>query len=701
MARIGYVLNAFPVVSETFILNEFRAVERAGIEIVIFSLEDPPPGPRHGALSEVSGCVIRAPVGPWAILRAHAWLAAHRPEGYRRALAEGLRSLRRDASSSARQEIHRFTRRFHRSVWVAEAARRHEVVHLHAHYAKEPLEVAAMVRRLAAIPYSFTAHAKDLYTSSARRLGRRLRKARFAVTCHSAGHMALAEATEPADRNKLLHVAHGIDTRIFNARRRRPQTGLMLAVGRLTPKKGLVNLVGACGLLRDRGVPFRCEIIGEGRLRTELRSAIDAAELSDRVRIRGFLPQEELQRRYRQAALVVSPAIRTADGNQDGLQNVVLEAMACGVPVVASRVGGIPEAIEHDRTGLLVTPGDVEALADALECLLSDPERAERLGAAASNELEKHDFRETVVPLVERFRAIVRPPVESRLRATALRTWSSGGLAERAAKELGRPPVHDPGVEEAIQLRVLPGIRANAWRPDLERIVERRLWDEYFKARRLGRLESALGGSLPDARALDLGCGRGGLSVALRARGTSVVSFDLRHRNCEITRSRAKRYQLDVSTSVGRGEQLPFADGSFDVVCCLEVTEHTQDPETLLREIHRTLSPDGACALTIVNRFAHRDPHYHLWGVNFLPRSWAMRYVSLRGRSKSSSGDRQSLDDMHYFRFRKFVRLAGALGFEVDDPERPRNFWPALRHRLKRDTSLGFNDAFLILRVRD
>jgi hypothetical protein len=110
------------------------------------------------------------------------------------------------------------------------------------------------------------------------------------------------------------------------------------------------------------------------------------------------------------------------------------------------------------------------------------------------------------------------------------------------------------------------------------------------------------------------------------------------------------------------------------------------------------LAPGGSCALTIVNRFAHRDPHYHLWGVNFLPRSWAMRYVSWRGRSKTSSGDRQALDDMHYYRWTSFVRLARELGFRVEDPTEPDRGVARWLHRIRRLSSLGWNDALVILR---
>jgi len=162
-------------------------------------------------------------------------------------------------------------------------------------------------------------------------LARRLATARFAVTCHREGWRHLQRIARPGDAAKVLCVAHGIDTRVFRRREGGTRPGLLLAVGRLTPKKGFDTLIDACGLLRERGHAFRCEIIGEGRLRGALQERIRARGVADQVRIRSFRAQEELPRWYRRAAVFVAPAVCTPDGNRDGLPNVVLEAMAAGL----------------------------------------------------------------------------------------------------------------------------------------------------------------------------------------------------------------------------------------------------------------------------------------------------------------------------------------------------------------------------------
>jgi glycosyltransferase involved in cell wall biosynthesis/ubiquinone/menaquinone biosynthesis C-methylase UbiE len=585
---------------------------------------------------------------------------------------------------------------------VALCAKRCGVAHLHAHYAKEPLEVAARVRWLTGIPYSFAAHAKDLYTSPPQRLGRRLRKARFAVTCHRHGEATLQKLADPADRDRILHVPHGLDRRIFSPDPSAKEHNLIVAVGRLTQKKGFDTLIAACEILQQKDRSFRCVIFGEGRLRSQLKSSIQAASLTGVVELRGFLPQEELASWYRRAAVVALPARVTADGNRDGIPNVLLEALACGTAVVSTPVGSIGEVIEDEKNGLLVPPDDAQALARALERLLEQPQLRRGLETLAAVGAENQDFRRRASPLIERFQNELDSRMPARLSRRRHEAWDKGGMAERAAARLGRRPRNKPQVEAAIENLVQPGLRANAWRPDLEHMIDRRLWDEVFKAKRAKRIAGlarrATASDQRRPRVLDLGCGRGGLTVALRANGVSTLALDLRLRNCRVTRLRGRRYDLRLPVFAGRAEDLPFADNSFDAVSLLEVLEHVQDPIRLLAEVRRVCRPGGVCLITVVNRWAHLDPHYRLWGVNFLPRRLAQTYISLRGRGKRSWADNQELEDMHYFSFSRFRRLAAALGFEVLDPQAPEQPVRSLFHRLGRKLSLGFNTMTLVLR---
>ncbi len=742
---IGYLLKEFPVVSETFILNEVRAMESLEVPLVLLSLKRLPQRVVHRAVAELRSPLLYAPRAGLrqgaALLGAHLAALRARPAPYLRVvwreLGRGLRHwLKRPSRRRWRGYVKRW-RRFGWAGWVAATARRRGIRHLHAHYATEPLRVARLAAKLGGLDFSFAAHAKDLYTAPRRRLARRLRQARFAVACHRHGAATLRELAGPEHRHKVVLVPHGIDGELFRPRTAEREPDLVLAVGRLTGKKGFDVLIRACGRLAAVGRPFRCEIRGEGKLRPRLQALVDRLGLDGRVRIRRFLSQEELPALYARAAVVALPCRELPDGNRDGVPNVVLEAMACGAPVVASRVAGLPEVVRHGVNGLLVPPDDPLALAAALDDVLSRPERAAELGREAAASVSELDFRLTNRRLAERFQEVLaagdpRNPapscpasgsargtapgsqtagkeaaaeepallrVEEALRRVASQSWSARGAWRRAAKRLGVEPRRDDSVETAIARAVAPGVAANGWRRDLERLATRRLWDEVYKAPRVPGLEAALNGSgrLPGP-ILDLGSGRGGLAVALRARGRPVVAFDLRYRNCAMAGWRGRRYGLRVPAVAGAGERLPFADASFGAVCCLEVLEHVQDPKALLAEIRRVLRPGGACAVTVINRWAHHDPHYHLWGINFLPRRLAARYIALRRRAKRSYRDRQTLDEMHYYSFGAFRRLAASLGFRLTDPETPAGLPARLLHHLKRTTSLGFTSALVVLR---
>jgi colanic acid/amylovoran biosynthesis glycosyltransferase len=167
------------------------------------------------------------------------------------------------------------------------------------------------------------------------------------------------------------------------------EAGRLLAVGRLDEIKGFGVLVDACALLRDAGIRFSCEIVGEGDLRRALEERIGQRGLQDVVRIAGALPQEDVRARLYRAAVFVMPSVVAADGNMDGIPVALMEAMAAGCPVVSTTVSGIPEIVEEGASGRLVPPGDAEALAAAIRGLLTDASARRRLAAGARETVER------------------------------------------------------------------------------------------------------------------------------------------------------------------------------------------------------------------------------------------------------------------------------------------------------------------------
>jgi len=215
------------------------------------------------------------------------------------------------------------------------------------------------------------------------------------------------------------------------------------------------------------------------------------------------------------------------------------------------------------------------------------------------------------------------------------------------------------------------------WRADFADWKQKRLWQENYQRDALDEVRAMetrfLGenGFPSHARVLDLGAGMGGFAVAMHRAGESIIAFDYNFAYCEIARTRARRYALNLPVLVGAGEALPFAAKSFQIVTCWDVLEHVQEPEQLLHEIARVLDDDGLAFMTVINRFALVDPHYHLRFVNYLPRALGEKYIAWRQRTKNSElRDKQKLSEMHYFTYPAFETFAAQFGFRVHDVQR-------------------------------
>lgn len=230
-----------------------------------------------------------------------------------------------------------------------------------------------------------------------------------------------------------------------------------------------------------------------------------------------------------------------------------------------------------------------------------------------------------------------------------------------------QPPVLDPEREAQLTAQIDSWLAHMRWRPDYANWREGRIWQEQRQSDRLRTIER-YGGALPGRRILDLGAGMGGTSVALALAGALPVAFEYNQAYLEIIHLRAARYDLALPIINGAGEHLPFAGDAFDLVICWDVVEHVQDPAMLLAEIARVLPPNGRVLITVINRFAFRDPHYHMPLINWLPRALAEAIIARRGRNKGGEfHDRQALSEMHYYTMGAFRQLAAQYGLRVGD----------------------------------
>ena len=386
--RVAFVLKGYPRLSETFIAQEIAALERRGLDILIVSLRHPTDRRRHPVHDEIRARVLYLPeyllVEPRRVLRA--WWRIRRSPRYREVRALWLRDLARDPTPSR-------VRRFGQALVLA-AELPAGFARLHAHFLHTPASVTRYAARLLGLPWSGSAHAKDIWTTPAWDKREKLAECDWLVTCTSANHAHLS-ALAPAGRVELVY--HGLDLSRFDlppAERPRDNHGgdparplVLLCVGRLVEKKGTDVLLRALALLPP-GLHWRLVHIGGGPLKDRLAALAASLGLAERIEWRGALAQQDVLAAYRAADLFVLASRVARDGDRDGLPNVLAEAQSQALACVATNVSGIPELIVAGDTGLLVEPEAPEALARALEALIRDPARRAALGEAGRRRVE-------------------------------------------------------------------------------------------------------------------------------------------------------------------------------------------------------------------------------------------------------------------------------------------------------------------------
>ena len=372
--KIGYVLKRYPRYSETFIVTEILAHEAAGAEIEIFALRPPSDTHFQASISRVRAPVFYVPRRATGASALWDGLRAARDQGSELNLSA---LLREDASA------------VFQALFLAEQVRSHSIDHLHAHFGTLSTTVARLASLLTGISYSLTAHAKDIFHEEvdAGDLVKKLSDAAAVVTVSEYNVEHLSRLAGDADPN-IVRIYNGLDLDAFEFQSPLDRPPLVVGVGRLVEKKGFDDLIDACGLMAGDGHRFRCRIIGTGPLEPMLRAQIKKLGLSDRVTLTGPLPQQELRREVSAAAALAAPCVVGGDGNRDGLPTTLLEAMALGTPSVSTDVTGIPEAVRHEDTGLIVPQHDPKMLADALVGLMDRPRQRERLALSARRLIE-------------------------------------------------------------------------------------------------------------------------------------------------------------------------------------------------------------------------------------------------------------------------------------------------------------------------
>lgn len=426
---IAYVLKGYPRVSETFITSEIYRLEQLGLKLRLAVIKHGDEIHSSGILNRIQADASYLPqtsslsqtsLRRWLGLHLHDFMPALRfvlkqePRRFFRAAAIAFALSVKARRSFLSWPRKLYLKEFLQAVWIAKLLfEAGDVRHIHAHFCHGATTVAWLVSIITGLPFSFTAHAKDIYCASLNPAGllrRKMRAARFVVTCTEANRKYLLDV-EPTANVRCIY--HGLNAEFADllANSANPidkcRKLRALGVGRLVPKKGFDVLVEACAILERRGFNFETIIAGEhGEHEAELRRQIEAHGLQGHVRFTGPLDQVRLYAEYQNADVFCLPCRVLDNGDRDGLPNVLMEAMACGVPVITTPVSGIPEIIHDGHNGTLVPPNDAEALANAIQRLSSDSMLARNLGRAGRlTVLEHFDGKKTAVELAALFAA--------------------------------------------------------------------------------------------------------------------------------------------------------------------------------------------------------------------------------------------------------------------------------------------------------
>jgi glycosyltransferase involved in cell wall biosynthesis len=403
---LAVVVNGFPRLSETFVLHELLELERRGTRMHVIALRRPEEILTQDGVSQLAADVEYLPAAPevesrLALRAAHAALVLRAPRRY----ADAMGTIARSPDYS-RTNLRRAILLAHRLVQLGSPP-------LYVHFAHKPATVGRFAARLAGVPYGLSAHAKDIWTTPPDELRGKVREAQVVLTCTDEGRAHLEELA--CGRTPVTLVHHGVETEVAAGPERSHSVPVIFAAGRLVAKKGFGTVLRAAALLQERGCVFRLRIAGEGPEWSALQRLVHELGIDEKVSFLGPLTESEVRGEYARADLFALGCEVLADGDRDGIPNVIVEAMAHGLPVVSTNRGGVAEVVADGWCGLLSEQGDVIGFADRLERLLRDVELRGTLGTNARRRaVSEFDRTRNLSAVVEALRAAGLVPVTDR-----------------------------------------------------------------------------------------------------------------------------------------------------------------------------------------------------------------------------------------------------------------------------------------------
>ncbi|MBX7145831.1 MAG: glycosyltransferase family 4 protein [Alphaproteobacteria bacterium] len=405
-SKILFILKGYPRLSETFIAQEILELEKNGLPIKIISLRQPTDTYTHPIHQEIKASILYLPEylshACFKVFKSWLYVRKNYP-GYSLAFKSWIRDFLKDFSFNR-------IRRFGQALVLVYETKYENIGQIHAHFLHTPASVAFYTSLILNIPWSCSAHAKDIWTTPIWEIKKKLSSLTWLVTCTQKGCTYLKSLC--ADPNKISLIYHGLDlkrfplaTPLYNNNQGSDPTKpvIIFSVGRLVDKKGYDDLLQAFSLLPST-LYWHFIHIGDGPLKEKLKILAHELGLQSKITWYGAKPQDFILPFYQKADIFVLASKPSHDGDQDGLPNVLMEAQSQGLSVLSTYSGGIDEFILDTQTGLLVNPNDPKNLAQSLIKLITQPEFRQVLGQNGQKRLQDYfSLNQCIQDLLRKF----------------------------------------------------------------------------------------------------------------------------------------------------------------------------------------------------------------------------------------------------------------------------------------------------------
>lgn len=373
---LGYILKGYPRISETFISNEIFLLEKLGFQMRLFPMRHPREDFCHDSVKQIQARVDYLPTELLLefprLLLPNIFMAVKQAKRYRQGLSLAWQRYKRTAKLATLKHLLQAG-----YLCNAHLLKDNSLTHLHGHFAHSPTSVTMFAALLSGRTFSFTAHAKDIYTSNKEQLREKIRLARFVITCTDYNRRYLEDIAAGLD-TPIHCIYHGIDLKLFSPQNNHEQCSppyKILTVARMTEKKGLPTLYRALAILKEKKVPFQHTLIGDGDDKETILQLIKDLDLSNECICLGTRTHMEVLKQFEESDLFVLACKIADNGDRDGIPNVLVESLAMGVPSLSTTVSAVPEILLNGQSGITTPPSDPEGMASEILATLTDTDR--------------------------------------------------------------------------------------------------------------------------------------------------------------------------------------------------------------------------------------------------------------------------------------------------------------------------------------